>query len=59
MKKNGKTEKKIKNLDIFKTIANELRVLARSSPVDKQVLVIGLKELQNVVAVTGIKNNKI
>ena len=55
-KKNGeqKTKKKVKNLDVFKTIASELRVLARSSPNDKQTLVCGLKELKNVVAVTGI-----
>ena len=53
--KNGeeKKEKKIKNLQVFKTIAAELRVLARSSPIDKQTLVCGLKELKNIVAVTG------
>lgn len=53
--KNGetKTKKMIKNPDVFKTIANELKVLARSSPEDKQTLVCGLKELKNVVAVTG------
>lgn len=50
-----KTEKKIGNLEIFKTIASELKVLARSSPMDKQTLVCGLKELSNVVAVTGKK----
>lgn len=48
-----KIEKKIQNLPIFKTIVDELKVLARSSPVDKQTLVCGLKELGNVVAVTG------
>lgn len=50
-----KKEKKIGNLEIFKTIASELKVLARSSPMDKQTLVCGLKELNNVVAVTGNK----
>jgi len=53
--KNGeeKKENKIKNLQVFKTIAAELRVLSRSSPIDKQTLVCGLKELKNIVAVTG------
>ena len=54
-----KTKKKIKNLEVFKTIAGELKVLARSSPIDKQTLVLGLKELKNVVAVTGIKEKYI
>jgi len=57
-KKNGekKIKKKIKNPEVFKTIASELRVLARSSPKDKQTLVCGLKELKNIVAVTGFFN---
>lgn len=45
------------NLDHFKTIAQELRVLARSSPEDKFILVTGLKQLENVVAVTGDGTN--
>lgn len=52
-KPDEKTEKKIVNLEVFKTIVSELKVLARSSPKDKQTLVCGLKELNNVVAVTG------
>lgn len=52
-KPDEKIEKKIVNLEVFKTIVSELKVLARSSPKDKQTLVCGLKELNNVVAVTG------
>ncbi|CAK88204.1 unnamed protein product (macronuclear) [Paramecium tetraurelia] len=44
---------KVKNLQNFTLITNELRVLARSSPEDKFLLVTGLKQLENVVAVTG------
>lgn len=43
----GKTSKdkgvsKVGNLDMFKAIAKELKVLARSSPEDKYILVTGL-----------------
>ncbi|CAD8137228.1 unnamed protein product [Paramecium octaurelia] len=48
---------KVKNLQNFTLIANELRVLARSSPEDKFLLVTGLKQLENVVAVTGDGTN--
>lgn len=34
-----------------------MRVLARSSPEDKYLLVTGLKQLNNVVAVTGDGTN--
>lgn len=37
----------------------ELRVLARASPEDKYLLVTGLMELDNVVAVTGDGTNGI
>ena len=53
----GVEEGTIKNLEMFKKIADELRVLARSTPDDKYILVTGLKELQNVVAVTGDGTN--
>lgn len=45
------------NLDVFKKIAKELRVLARSSPEDKYLLATGLKELGHVVAMTGDGGN--
>ena len=42
---------------MFKQITDELRVLARSSPEDKYVLAPGLKQLGNVVAMTGDGSN--
>ena len=47
----------IKNMDVFAEITNELRVLARSRPLDKYTLVLGLKDLDNIVAVTGDGTN--
>ena len=38
-------------------IIPHLRVLARSRPMDKYALVLGLKALKNVVAVTGDGTN--
>jgi Ca2+-transporting ATPase len=37
-----------------KRILPKLQVLARSSPIDKQILVGGLQDLGHVVAVTGL-----
>ena len=48
---------KIGNMDNFKKITQNLRVLARSQPVHKYSLVLGLKTLKNVVAVTGDGTN--
>ena len=45
------------NLEAFKAINKSLRVLARSRPEDKYLLVTGLKELGAVVAVTGDGTN--
>jgi P-type Ca2+ transporter type 2B len=42
---------------MFRTITDELRVLARSSPEDKYILATGLKQLNNVVAMTGDGTN--
>ena len=47
----------IKNQKEFKNICYRLAVLARSRPEDKYALVTGLKELGNVVAVTGDGTN--
>lgn len=47
----------IKNGAEFDKIWNNLKVLARSRPEDKYALVLGLKERQNVVAVTGDGTN--
>lgn len=45
------------NLEAFKGLHKTLRVLARSRPEDKYLLVTGLKELGDVVAVTGDGTN--
>ena len=47
----------IKNMDNFKKITENLRVMARSQPLHKYALVFGLKALKNVVAVTGDGTN--
>ena len=51
------TSEEIINKDKFKIIADQLKVLARSTPEDKYMLVTGLKELGKVVAVTGDGTN--
>ena len=45
------------NLEQFTQIAAQLKVLARSTPEDKYMLVTGLKQLGKVVAVTGDGTN--
>jgi Ca2+ transporting ATPase len=47
----------VKNVKAFEKIWKELRVLARSRPEDKYLLVTGLKEMGDVVAVTGDGTN--
>jgi len=47
----------VKNAAAFKQIWKSLRVLARSRPEDKYLLVTGLKELGDIVAVTGDGTN--
>ena len=54
---NGNKVMQVKDLETFGQIEKELRVLARSSPEDKYILVTGLKQLRNVVAVTGDGTN--
>eukprot|EP00744_Colponema_vietnamica_P008055 GILI01011515.1.p1 GENE.GILI01011515.1~~GILI01011515.1.p1 ORF type:complete len:1048 (-),score=370.45 GILI01011515.1:173-2893(-) len=48
---------RIADIENFKMVAQSLRVLARSSPSDKHLLVTGLKEINHVVAVTGDGTN--
>lgn len=55
--KDGKTHQELTNMRAFKDIEKELKVLARSSPEDKLMLVTGLKELGKIVAVTGDGTN--
>lgn len=47
----------VQNLKEFKKIMKKMRVLARSSPEDKFLLVTGLRQLNEVVAVTGDGSN--
>ena len=47
----------IKNPENFKKITENLKVMARSQPIHKYALVLGLKSLKNVVAVTGDGTN--
>lgn len=49
----GEKKEVINNVHAFRDIMKELRVLARSTPYDKYLLVTGLKNEGNVVAVTG------
>jgi len=60
-KERGKDEEvqkqKVKNMEVFETIIKDLRVLARSRPDDKYALVLGLRRLEHVVAVTGDGTN--
>ena len=45
------------NLDNFRQVNDQLCVLARSSPDDKYLMATGLKQLKNVVAMTGDGTN--
>ena len=47
----------IKNKENFKKIVSKLRIMARSKPIHKYALVVGLKELNYIVAVTGDGTN--
>jgi len=54
----GRKTTKVKDMYKFTMIASELRVLARSSPKHKFILVTGIKQMENrVVAVTGDGSN--
>lgn len=57
VKKEDEDKEEVRNLQAFKEITDELRVLARSSPEDKYILATGLKQLDNVVAMTGDGTN--
>ena len=53
----GRIKEEIGNKANFRLIKDRLKVLARSTPEDKYMLVTGLKELGSVVAVTGDGTN--
>ena len=61
--KEGKEEvldikkEKVKNIKNFKRITRNLKVIARIQPLHKFALVLGLKSLRNVVAITGDGTN--
>ena len=48
---------KVHNMEQFQKIIPTLRVIARARAIDKYALVLGLRELENVVAVTGDGTN--
>ena len=52
-----KVDEGVKNREVFKKIREQLCVLARSRPEDKYLLVTGLREFGDVVAVTGDGTN--
>lgn len=47
----------VKNLENFRKVQQQLKVLARSSPEDKYIMATGLKQLDHVVAMTGDGTN--
>jgi len=47
----------VKDLEKMKNIRQKLKVLARSRPNDKYVIVAGLRQLGDIVAVTGDGTN--
>jgi P-type Ca2+ transporter type 2B len=53
----GRTREEIGNKKAFRDVASKLKVLARSTPEDKYMLVTGLRDENNVVAVTGDGTN--
>ena len=60
--KNGTKKRKVKKdvikyMDNFKKVTERLKVMARSQPLHKYALVLGLKSLKNIVAVTGDGTN--
>lgn len=48
---------RVKNFREFKTLMGKMRVMARSRPEDKYLLVTGLRNMNQVVAVTGDGTN--
>ncbi len=50
-------KEKVHDMNKFKEILKNLRVIARARAIDKYALVLGLRELENVVAVTGDGTN--
>lgn len=55
--KTNKSTQSVGNMKEFRNYYNHLRVLARSSPLDKRILVTGIQQNEGVVAVTGDGSN--
>lgn len=55
--KDGKKIMRPQDMEKFKEIIADLRVLSRSTPNDKYLLVTGLRYMERVVAVTGDGTN--
>jgi len=53
----GRLKEQVGNKAQFRQVKDRLKVLARSLPEDKYMLVMGLKEFGSVVAVTGDGTN--
>ncbi len=47
----------LNDVELFKKVTKRLKVIARATPEDKFLLVFGLKQLENIVAVTGDGTN--
>ena len=47
----------LNDIEMFKKATKRLRVIARATPEDKFLLVFGLKQLENIIAVTGDGTN--
>lgn len=54
---NGTEKDAVKNMGKFRQVKEQLRVLGRSSPEDKYILVTGIQDCDGVVAVTGDGTN--
>ena len=50
-------KERVHDMDAFQEIIKNLKVIARARAIDKYALVLGLRELDNVVAVTGDGTN--
>ena len=50
-------KERVHDMEAFKQIIKDLKVIARARAIDKYALVLGLRELDNVVAVTGDGTN--
>ena len=53
----GNNVERVRDLHRFKEVVADLKVLARSTPEDKYLLVTGLRNLGSTVAVTGDGTN--